>query len=165
MNELSEQDFLQLLEENQGIIYKICHIYGRSDAEKDDLFQEISIQLWRAYPKFKGNAKFSTWMYRVALNTSITYLRKTKKQKLEVELKPEITSGIKVSEYNNEIELQLQQMYKAIEGLNAVEKALVFLYLENKPYNEISETLGISSVNARVKMNRIKAKLRKRMKV
>jgi len=160
MKQISEEQFLQLFEDNQGIIYKICYLYGKTEVDKQDLFQEISIQLWKAYPTYKGTAKFTTWMYRVALNTAITFFRKGKKKRQEIELKPEITSGLVYAEYDDETERKLKNMYKAIGNLNAIEKALVFLYLEGKPYTEISDTLGISSVNARVKMNRIKIKLR-----
>lgn len=163
METLSEKEFLQLYQDNQGIIYKICHLYGKTEVDKQDLFQEISIQLYKAYPTFKGTAKFSTWMYRVALNTAITFFRRGKKRQQEVELKPEITSGLVYSEFDDTTERRLAQMYKAIEQLSSIEKALVFLYLEDKPYTEISETLGISSVNARVKMNRVKAKLKEIM--
>lgn len=161
MKQITENEFLKLFQENQGIIYKICYLYGKTEVDKQDLFQEISIQLWKAYPTFKGTAKFTTWMYRVSLNTAITFFRKGKKKRKETELKPEITSGLVYTEYNLETEQKLKKMYAAIAELSSIEKALVFLYLEDKPYTEISETLGISSVNARVKMNRIKNKLRK----
>lgn len=163
MKQLTEVEFLKLFQENQGILFKICHLYGKTEADKDDLFQEISVQLWKAYPTFKGTSKFTTWMYRVSLNTAITFFRKGKKKRSEIELKPEITVGLIQDEFDDVIEERLKIMYKAIEKLSAIEKALVFLYLEDKPYTEISETLGISSVNARVKMNRIKHKLREMM--
>lgn len=163
MERLTEEEFLVLFEENQGIIYKICHLYGKTESDKQDLFQEISIQLWKAYPTFKGTAKFTTWMYRVALNTAITFFRKGKKKRHEVELKPEITSGMVYDEFDDTTERHLSKMYQAIDQLSSIEKALVFLYLEDKPYKEISQTLGISSVNARVKMNRVKSKLKELM--
>ena len=163
MQQLTEEEFIELFENNQGIIYKICHLYGKTDVDKQDLFQEISVQLYKAYPTFKGTAKFTTWMYRVALNTAITFFRKGKKKRQEVELNPDITKGMVYAEYDDETEQRLKKMYAAIEQLTSIEKALVFLYLEDKAYKEISETLGISSVNARVKMNRIKKKLREIM--
>jgi len=161
MKQISESEFLKLFQENQGIIYKICYLYGKTEVDKQDLFQEISIQLWKAFPTYKGTAKFTTWMYRVALNTAITFFRKGKKKRQEVELNPDLTSGLVYTEFDDETEKKLKRMHGAIATLNSVEKALAFLYLEGKQYTEISETLGISSVNARVKMNRIKNKLRK----
>ena len=163
MEQLTEDEFLTLFEENQGIIYKICHLYGNTEVDKKDLYQEISIQLWKAYPTFKGTAKFTTWMYRVALNTAITFFRKGKKKRKEIELKPELTQGMVYAAFDDITEKRLKRMYKAIEKLTPIEKALVFLYLEDKPYKEISKTLGISNVNARVKMNRVKTKLKEMM--
>ena len=155
-----EQKFLKDLEENQNIVHKICRIYTQDRDAHNDLFQEITIQLWRAYPKFRGDSKFSTWMYRVALNTAITLYHKSKKRVSSVSI-DKVDFKLASVEYNDEEEQQLKQMYKAIHQLNDVEKALVFLYLEDKPYVDISETLGISEVNARVKMNRVKIKLKK----
>ncbi len=163
MMQLSEEEFLDLYEENQGIIYKICYLYGKSDAEVNDLYQEISIQLWKAYPTFRGTSKFTTWMYRVALNTAITFFRKGKKRRQEVEFVPGFANQLIYDEFDNHIEEQIKLMYRSIAKLSEIEKALVFLYLEDKPYKEISKSLGISSVNARVKMNRIKQKLRELM--
>jgi len=153
-----EVEFVKQLEENQNIVHKICRLYTNDQDAHNDLFQEVTIQLWRAYPKFRGDAKFSTWMYRVALNTAITLYRKS-------------TRRVKTTDYDNvqfkvtelqeddETNEQLTLLYGAIKQLNDIEKALIFLYLENKNYKEISQTLGISEVNARVKMNRVKTKL------
>jgi|TARA_B100000700_G_C14741601_1_gene713286 RNA polymerase sigma-70 factor (ECF subfamily) len=134
-------------------------LYTHDRESHNDLFQEITIQLWKAYPKFRGDAKFSTWMYRVALNTAITLYRK-KKRGIRTQDFDTVHFKIKTEEYDDETEQQLGLMYNAIKELNDIEKALVFLYLEDKNYKEISETLGISEVNARVKMNRIKTKLK-----
>lgn len=137
----------------------MCTLYTNDRDSHNDLFQEITIQLWKAYPKFRGDAKFSTWMYRVALNTAITLYRK-RKRRIDTADYESIIFRIKAEEYDETEELQLKLMYKAVKQLNDVDKALVFLYLEDKNYAEISETLGITEVNARVKMNRIKTKLR-----
>ena len=160
MSDLLEQSFVHQLQENQNIIHKICRLYTDNEDAHKDLFQEITIQLWKAYPKFRGESKFSTWAYRVALNTAITLYRKTKRTINTVKYEKQ-QSIIKEVDYNYEEEEQLKLMYKAVHQLNDIEKALVFMYLEDKDYNEISETLGISEVNARVKMNRIKGKLKK----
>ncbi|SFU55460.1 RNA polymerase sigma-70 factor, ECF subfamily [Pustulibacterium marinum] len=159
MNKEQEHTFVTLLEENQNIVHKICRLYTSDADAHNDLFQEITIQLWKAYPKFRGDAKFTTWMYRVALNTAITLYRKSKKKIKTQEIEP-ISFKIKAEEYDDQVEQQLRLMYDAIKELNDIDKALVFLYLEDRDYKDISETLGISEVNARVKMNRIKTKLR-----
>ena len=154
-----ETKFLLDFENNQGIIHKVCRIYTTdSDAHKD-LFQEITIQLWKNYSKFRGDSKFSTWMYRVALNTAISLYRKSSKR-IKTEDYSDIEYKIKSVEYDDNQELQLKALYAAIHQLNDIDKALIFLYLEDKPFKEISITLGISDINARVKMNRAKEKLR-----
>jgi RNA polymerase sigma-70 factor, ECF subfamily len=154
----TQDEFLTVLNQNQGIIRKVCHLYGRDAAGKDDLYQEIVIQLWKSYSSFRGESKFSTWMYRIALNTAISDLRK---QSRRVDLKfPEFIPREEADEKDNAKEEQLQQLYAAIQKLSEVEKAVVMLYLEDKSYEEMEEILGISNGNLRVKMNRIKDKLR-----
>ena len=159
MTKQLEHNFVTELERNQNIVHKVCRIYTNDQDSHNDLFQEITIQLWKAYPKFRGDSKLSTWMYRVALNTAITLYRKSKRR-IKTQDYDNVIFKIKSSEYDDTEERQLALMYKAVKQLNDIEKALVFLYLEDKDYAEISETLGISEVNARVKMNRIKTKLR-----
>lgn len=159
MDKALEHQFVTNLEKDQNIVHKICRIYTNDQASHNDLFQEITIQLWKAYPKFRGDSKFSTWMYRVALNTAITLYRK-KKRGIQTQDYDTVHFRIKAEEYNDETEQQLTLLYNAVKELNDIDKALVFLYLEDKNYREISETLGISEVNARVKMNRVKTKLR-----
>ena len=160
MSENLEQSFVAQLQANQNIIHKICRFYTAGEDALKDLLQEITIQLWKAYPKFRGDSKFSTWTYRVALNTAITLYRKTKRTVSTVEYESH-QHFVKDVDYNYEEEEQIKLMYKAVYQLNDIEKALVFMYLEDKDYQEIAETLGISEVNARVKMNRIKGKLKK----
>lgn len=154
-----EHRFVTNLEKHQNIVHKICRIYTSDQESHNDLFQEITIQLWKAFPKFRGDAKFSTWMYRVALNTAITLYRKSKRD-IKTQDIDTVSFRIKADEYNDETEQQLKLMYTAVKELNDIDKALVFLYLEDQSYKEISETLGITEVNARVKMNRVKTKLR-----
>ncbi|MCK8522893.1 RNA polymerase sigma factor [Aquimarina sp. D1M17] len=160
MNKELEHSFVTHLEQNQNIVHKVCRIYTSDPDSHNDLFQEITIQLWKAYPKFRGEAKFSTWMYRVALNTAITLYRKSKRSISTTDLDT-MNFKIKAEEYDDEVEQQLKLMYAAVKQLNDIEKALVFLYLEDKSYREIADTMGISEVNARVKMNRVKTKLKK----
>ena len=155
-----EHNFVTDLEKHQNIVHKVCRLYTNNQDAHNDLFQEISIQLWRAYPKFRGDAKFSTWMYRVAINTAITLYRKSKRS-VQTQDFDTVIFKIQSSEYDDTEEEQLKLMYKAVKQLSDIDKALVFLYLEDKNYKEISETMGISEVNARVKMNRVKSKLKK----
>jgi len=155
-----EHSFITELERNQNIVHKVCRIYTSNKDQHNDLFQEITIQLWKAYPKFRGDSKFSTWMYRVALNTAITLYRKSKRS-IKTQDYETVIFKIKSEDYDDTEEEQLKIMYEAIKQLSDIEKALIFLYLEDKNYKEIAETIGITEVNARVKMNRIKTKLKK----
>ncbi len=155
-----EHKFVSDLEKHQNIIHKVCKLYTNNQDAHNDLFQEITIQLWRAYPKFRGEAKFSTWMYRVSLNTAITLYRKSKRR-VQTQDFDSVLFKIEATEYDDTEEEQLRLMYKAIRKLSDIEKALIFLYLEDKNYKEIAETMGITEVNARVKMNRVKTKLQK----
>ncbi len=160
MSKSLEKSFVVQLKQNQNIIHKICRLYTSDSDSHKDLFQEITIQLWKAFPKFRGDSKFSTWAYRVALNTAITLYRKSTRNIKTVEYEKH-SFFISQEDYNSDEEEQLKLMYKAVHQLNDIEKALIFMYLEDKDYTEISETLGITEVNARVKMNRIKGKLKK----
>jgi len=154
-----EHKFISEFQENQNIIHKVCRIYTNNQEAHNDLFQEITIQLWKAYPKFRGDSKLSTWMYRIGLNTAITLYRKSKRT-IQTQDFDTVLHKIKSTDYDNTEEEQLKLMYKAIHQLSDIDKGLVFLYLEDKNYKEISETIGISEVNARVKINRIKTRLR-----
>jgi len=156
---LKEKIFTQLIEENQGIIHKICRIYTDDEFSHEDLFQEIVLQLWRSYDSFKGDSKFSTWMYRVSLNTAIILIRKKNKSILTSSIDHH-QIYINTDDRDAETEEQLQLLYAGIKLLNEVERALVLMYLEDLPYKDIAETIGISEVNARVKMNRAKQKLK-----
>lgn len=154
-----QEIFVQLIDENQGIIHKICRAYTYTSDEHNDLFQEVVLQLWGAFDSFKEQAKFSTWMYRVALNTAITLYRK-KKRSIDIKDTEEIPLIKDLNTFDEDLEEQISLLYKAIKKLSDIERALVLLYLEEKPYKEIADTLGISEVNARVKMNRAKSKLK-----
>lgn len=154
-----EHKFITEFQQHQNIIHKVCRIYTNNKEAHNDLFQEITIQLWKAFPKFRGDSKLTTWMYRIGLNTAITLYRKSKRSIITQDF-DSVLHRIESSEYDDTEEEQLKLMYKAIHQLSDIDKALIFLYLEDKNYKEISNTIGISEVNARVKMNRIKTRLR-----
>lgn len=155
-----EQEFSGRVQESQGVIHKVSRMYCDNEEHRKDLFQEILIQLWKSYPSFRGDSKFSTWMYRVALNVAIQDLRKVKKKQqlfFQTNLFKE-TSEEKKSEEQDE---KLKLMHQAIADLNKVEKAIVMLHLDDKSNDEIAEIVGITQNYVRVKMNRIKTKLSK----
>jgi RNA polymerase sigma factor (sigma-70 family) len=155
-----EKKFLSDFEKDQNIVHKVCRIYTTNQDQHNDLFQEIAIQVWKNYSKFRGDAKFSTWMYRVALNTAISLYRKSSRS-IKTQDFSDVSFKIKSIDYDDTKDQQLKALYDGIRELSDIEKALIFLYLEDKPYKEIAITLGITEVNARVKMNRAKDKLKK----
>jgi RNA polymerase sigma factor (sigma-70 family) len=154
-----EKEFVNQISEHEQLLYKVCHTYAYTEADREDLFQEIVIQVWKAYPNFKGDSKFSTWIYRVAINTAINGLRKRKAHITSFE--PErLPANLSEENESAEKEEQFQKLYKAIGHLDQVEKAIVMLYMEDYSYAEMEEILGTSQGNLRVKMTRIKDKLR-----
>lgn len=154
-----ETDFVVLINQHRGLIYKICHLYADRRDDREDLFQDIVLQLWRAFPSFKGESLISTWMYRVALNTAISWFRKEKRkpgmQRISV-----VELQLPDLEPTGETEI----LHQAIQHLTQVEKAIVILYLDEKSYQEISDIIGISSSNVGVRINRIKMKLERIVK-
>ena len=146
--------FLELIEENKGILLRICLFYTRTEPDRQDLFQEIVLQAWKTYPAFRYESKFSTWLYRVSLNTALAARRKEKNQIIQ-SYENMTVRGLQEDE--NE---PLEKMYSAIESLNEIEKSIVLLYLDAYSYEEMEEILGISSGALRVKMSRIKQKLK-----
>lgn len=158
-NSNQHQTFEHLLKAHELLVWKICRLYGKTEDDRQDLFQDIVIQLWKAYPKFRGDAKFSTWLYRIGLNVAITQFRKFKSRIYATDIES-LNIAIADDTYSMVKEEQSQELYAAIEKLNDIEKAIVMLYLDDKTYDEMEEILGISNGNLRVKMNRIKEKLR-----
>jgi RNA polymerase sigma-70 factor (ECF subfamily) len=155
-----EKEFAQLIKDNQGLIIKVSRLYTNSLEDEEDLFQEIVLQLWRSYDSFKGNSKISTWMYRVALNTAITLFRKKSKSLPTNELDINHKDFV---EDDDEKQQQISLLYTVIKTLPNIERAIVMMYLDDLPYKDIAENLGITEVNARVKMNRLKKTLKEQM--
>lgn len=161
--EQKENEFIKLVDESQGIIHKVCRMYCDDDIHRKDLFQEIVLQLWKSYPSFKGDSKFSSWMYRVALNVAIQDFRKEKRRKYlfleSYEFKEPSTPP--KNEYKDE---RIEALYKAISNLDKIEKAIMMLYLDEVANEEIADIVGITQNYVRVKMTRIRTKLAKTMK-
>lgn len=159
MNDLKER-FLKLLEEHQGIVHHICTLYSHDQDDHNDLFQEIIFHLWRSFNSFQHQSKFSTWLYRVALNTAISQLRKNKKINFT---KLDEAENISIEPAEN-MDEEIQLMYQAIRKLSKIDRAITMLYLEEHKYEEIAEILGIAASNVGVRINRVKTKLEKMMK-
>jgi RNA polymerase sigma-70 factor, ECF subfamily len=152
-----EKEFIELIKKHQGILHKICNVYFIRNPYKEDYYQEILIRLWKSYPSFRNQSAFSTWLYRVALNTAIDIIRKQNLQPVH--------TGLSKSDYNkpdheHNVESEKKDiLYQAISHLSDVEKAIIILYLEDYNYKEISEIIGISESNTGVRINRIKTQL------
>ena len=151
-----EKEFERQIRDHEGLIHKVCRMYAYSAEDRQDLFQEIVIHLWKSYQSFKGLSKFSTWMYRVAINTAITILRR--KKDFITSYEPEHLPH--VADEKSSDDEQWNQLQEAIARLNEIEKAIVMLYMEDRSYDEMEDILGIPQGNLRVKMSRIKDKLR-----
>ncbi|MDL2144005.1 RNA polymerase sigma factor [Flavobacterium tructae] len=157
-----EQEFLNRIESHKGILYKVSKMYMDNSDDQQDLFQEIVCQLWKSYDSFRNESQFSTWMYRVAVNTAIVFLKKEKRKVDKYEIASE---NIKDDEGDSHIkESQIDHFYKAVQKLEKIDKAIIFYQLEGFSHKEIGENLGISEGNARVKLNRAKEKLKEIIK-
>jgi RNA polymerase sigma factor (sigma-70 family) len=156
----NEEEFIKLVSASQGIIHKICRLYCDDEEHRKDLLQEILVQLWNSFSSFRGDSKFSSWMYSVALNVAIQDFRKEKKRKLILFESCEFKASEPDHSTSAENE-QLKAMYQAIAKLDKVEKAIILLYLEGSSNEEIAEIIGITQNYVRVKMNRIKQKISK----
>jgi RNA polymerase sigma-70 factor (ECF subfamily) len=154
-----QEEFLALVEQHKGAIIKVSGLYTRRREEKDDLIQEIIVQLWKAWPNFKGQSKFSTWLYRIALNTAISGLRRKKTD--IVLMSGDDLPHVPDADDHLEKEEKLKALNEAIQQLPEIDRAVVLLYLEDKTYEEMEDILGISQGTLRVKMNRAKEKLKK----
>jgi RNA polymerase sigma-70 factor (ECF subfamily) len=155
-----DQEFIRLIKENKGIIYKICNSYCAGKDDRDDLAQEIIYNLWKSFDSFNDVFKFSTWMYRIALNVAISFYRQKKKFKNH----DSISEGLIVfeddSEAKNEAENNLRLLQDFINELKEIDKAIILLYLDDKSHKEIAEITGFTETNVATKINRIKDKLR-----
>lgn len=163
MSSPTETAFLKLVSQHKGILYKASRIYADSAEDREDLQQEILIQLWKSYQNFKGNSEFSTWMYRVAINTAITYLKK-EKQRTNNQADVPDHFEVQQEDYNPAKDKQLEAFYNAVQELKALEKAVIFYFMEGMSHKEIGDNLGLSEGNARVKLNRTKEKIQQIIK-
>ena len=157
-----EQEFTRLIKENERIIQKICNLYCWEAEDREDLYQDIVIQLWESYPRFNRQSTISTWLYRIALNTAISRYRKVQRQPLQENIHGRLVE-IPTPTADSRSE-EVAQLYAAIESLTKVEKAITLLYMEGTKYQQIAEIIGISESNVGFKINRIKKKLRSKLK-
>jgi RNA polymerase sigma-70 factor (ECF subfamily) len=151
----SENAFIELIQQNERLIYKVCSMYVSDEFPMADLYQEVVYNLWKSFPKFRNECSESTWMYRIALNTCISGMRKELRR-------PPHVSIIDMNEYLIEpesMEENIKEMYKLIYQLKTLERAIILLYLEEKSYQEMADITGLTLSNVAVKLKRIKEKL------
>ena len=152
-----EKAFIELIRNNERLIYKVCSMYISDEFPIADLYQEVVYNLWKSLPKFRHECSESTWMYRIALNTCITGMRKELRRPKHVpilELKEKLIEPESMEE-------NIREMYKLIYQLNTLERAIILLYLEEKTYQKIVDITGLTLSNVAVKLNRIKEKLKR----
>ena len=157
-----KEEFIQNIKENEGIIYKITRIYSNNTEDQKDLYQEIVYQLWRSYKSFKGKSKISTWMYRIALNTSITHLKKEKRKGDQISFETVLLN--RMEQIDTVMEERIKLLYAHIKNLNIVEKGIILLHLEGKNYDEIASITGFTATNVGTRLGRIKQKLKSEIK-
>lgn len=146
-----------MIRENERVIYKVCSFYVSEQSTIEDLYQEAVLNLWKSFPKFKGESNYSTWIYRVSLNSCISDLRKMSRHKGKVSL----SFSEEIAFEPDNMEEEVRELYRLINQLTNLERAIILLWLEEKSYQEIAEISGLSVSNVATKLKRIKEKLRK----
>jgi RNA polymerase sigma-70 factor (ECF subfamily) len=157
----AKEDFLSIIDANKRIIFKICNSYCKNADDREDLAQEIIFQLWRSWSSFNANYKLSTWMYRIALNVAISFYRKERKA-TDTVLMGDHVIEIADEQIEESLETNLNALQQFINELKPLDKALMILYLEEKPQKEIAEIMGITSTNVATKIGRIKEQLKQK---
>lgn len=155
--ETTEQEFTRLIGEHKSTIYTVCYMFSKDNEEVNDLFQEILINLWRGFGQFEKRSDIRTWFYRVALNTCISIDRKKKRRGKTIPL----SMNIDLYEDNDADTRQVKMLYERINKLGVFDRAIILLWLEGIPYDEIGEIVGISTKNVSVKLVRIREELKK----
>jgi RNA polymerase sigma-70 factor (ECF subfamily) len=155
--------FQSLVDQHRKILYKICQVYGRDDSERDDLAQEIVLQLWRSFGGFDPGRRFSTWMYRIALNVAISFQRRERARTRREALAP--AHLFEVSPDGDHLIEERAQMYRLIDAFDPLNKALMMLYLDGNSHRDIAEVLGLSETNVATKISRLKDRLKREFSV
>jgi len=164
--EITKEKFTTLINRNEDRLRHLCRVYTKRRADEQDLFQEMLIEAWKSLPSFEGTANVDTWLYRLAVNTAISYIRKkeTRRNYHEAYREDQKSGAPDIRRSHNGTENeQLAELYKAIGSLNASEKAIITMYLEDFSYAEISYVVDITENYVGVKLNRIKKKLAKKV--
>ena len=153
-----EKEFLEMIEAQKHTIYKVCYMYADDQEDLNDLFQETVLNLWKSFPRYRGDSALNTWVYRIAMNTCITFLRHSNSRPQTVPMTAQVAGCLETDE---ETASQLRDLYKLINQLGKLERALILLWLEEQSYQEMADILGLSKANVAVKLTRIREKLKK----
>lgn len=159
--QLNKEKFIEVLQNNQGIVRKVANSYCKNISDRDDLIQEITIQLWKSWGRYNTDFKVSTWMYKISLNVAISFYRKTYRKNSTQQPINEATTSFGVVE-DSDLSENIKELYHHISQLNELNKALILLYLEKYDHEEIASTLGISKTNVATKIARIKQQLKEK---
>ena len=163
MSKKDAEEFTRIIKENQGLIFKISTFYCNcNQSDQEDLYQEIVLQLWRSFLTFRKESQIGTWIYRVSINTAVTQFRKAKKHVERTPITKVVMNYTDAVDAN--FEEKVKSLYEQIEQLNDLEKALIFLFLENKSYEEIAQISGLTVTNVATRLSRIKHKLKSQLK-
>jgi RNA polymerase sigma-70 factor (ECF subfamily) len=162
-NDVNEREFLGLVEANRPRIQRLCRVYAHNPADAEDLYQEMLVQIWRSLPLLRERQFANSWLYRVAINTAISFVRKQKPGRAPIatedaELHRRADEAANAVHSDNNA-AQIEQLYEALDKLNKIEKALLTLYLEDLSYDEIGVVLGLNGSNVGVMLHRAKKKL------
>lgn len=155
--ESNEKEFSKMVREHKTTIYTVCYMFSKDNDEVNDLFQEILVNLWKGFASFQGRSDIRTWVYRVALNTCITIDRKKKRRR---DKEARIQMDINFYDDMDDDVRQVKKLYERINRLGIFDRAIVLLWLEGMPYDEIGQIVGISSKNVSVKLVRIREQLK-----
>lgn len=157
MSDSSQTQFASVFTEHRSIIYKVCNAYCRDRHDRDDLAQEIAVQLWRSFERFDGRAAFATWMYRVALNVAISFQRREIRRSQPLVASDERLLNVAAAERDEPEDVR--RLYDFIDALGPLDRALMVLYLEEYRYREIAEITGLTETNVATKLSRLKLRL------
>lgn len=155
MSDSRQKRFLEIARQYKGVIYRVCSVYASDESPFSDLYQEVMINLWTGLESWRGEAKLSTWIYRLAINTCLTWHRRNRRRPLTISLDNAFDAMADEAEDSNSI----KELYEMIGRLEPFDKAIVMMWLDEKSYDEIAQVMGISKTNVGTRLNRIRAKL------
>ena len=162
MTAMAAQDrFLALLEEHGKILFKVANSYCRNKEDRQDLIQEIVVQLWRSFDRYDERYRFSTWTYRIAMNVAISFYRSQSRRTDTVPVDASMLEIVAAAPEAEEVPEEIRQLHEFIGRLDEINRALMILYLDGNSYDTIAEILGISTTNVATKISRIKDRLRR----